>query len=389
MHITIFSFHKPYPPNHGVARRVWGLASSLVQLGQETTVFYTGKGQAANIDGVRLHGVPRTGALENRLFDAVFVRYHNNIDFYRMFRRLGLDRTTDVLQYEFPYLFPTAALARRHGVPIVLDAHGVEAAFNREVHIENSPSVAMLKKSEFTEWLSLRFSDRVFACSKADAGKMHEIYGTDLRKIAVVPNGVAQSFFEPIEPHEFHKPTALFVGSALHPPNKYAIELLASTIIPRVLKSRKDAQFAFIGKHAKPPYPWWMSTPPPKLAGRRGVLDLAEVSAVEPYMAGADVCVAPIYQGSGTRTKILEYLACGKAVVTTGKGIEGIEVMDGRELLIRDEPDEFADAVSELLGSPKKARRLGAAGRRFVKGRYDWPSIAKRTIPVYEELARR
>ncbi len=80
--------------------------------------------------------------------------------------------------------------------------------------------------------------------------------------------------------------------------------------------------------------------------------------------------------------KILDYFAAGLPVVSTTKGVEGLGLRDGEQAIIRDEPEAFAKAVSELLESPAKRSALGAGGRRFVES-LDWVAIAERYVQEY------
>jgi len=85
----------------------------------------------------------------------------------------------------------------------------------------------------------------------------------------------------------------------------------------------------------------------------------------------ADICLAPISSGSGTRLKILEYMASAKPVVTTAKGAEGIDAQPDRDWIVAD-PSEFAERIVDLTHHPERAARMGAAARVFVTQRYDW-----------------
>jgi polysaccharide biosynthesis protein PslH len=96
------------------------------------------------------------------------------------------------------------------------------------------------------------------------------------------------------------------------------------------------------------------------------------VAETQPYLAAAAVAIAPLRVGGGTRIKILEALAMGKAVVTTELGCEGLDVTSGEHLLVADDPAEFADAVIRLLRDDARRARLGAAGRALVERQYSW-----------------
>jgi glycosyltransferase involved in cell wall biosynthesis len=120
---------------------------------------------------------------------------------------------------------------------------------------------------------------------------------------------------------------------------------------------------------------------PPKALGTR-IANLAwvelaaDVADVRPYLGKASVVVVPLRIGGGSRLKILEALAAGKAVVSTSIGAEGLAVVPNEHLRIADQPAEFARHVSELLGSPEARRRLGASGRKMVAERYCWEKMA-------------
>jgi glycosyltransferase involved in cell wall biosynthesis len=88
--------------------------------------------------------------------------------------------------------------------------------------------------------------------------------------------------------------------------------------------------------------------------------------------------VVPLRIGGGTRLKILEAMALGTPVVSTTKGAEGLDVTSGENILIADEPAEFADAVLCLLGDEPLRQKLAANGRRLVEGRYSWETCAQK-----------
>jgi glycosyltransferase involved in cell wall biosynthesis len=93
--------------------------------------------------------------------------------------------------------------------------------------------------------------------------------------------------------------------------------------------------------------------------------------------------VVPLRLGSGTRQKILESLAWGLPVVSTRLGAEGIDAVDGEHLLIRDDPNEFVDAIVLLMSDQALWQRLRKAGRELVRERYSWDHVFK---PLEDEL---
>jgi glycosyltransferase involved in cell wall biosynthesis len=96
--------------------------------------------------------------------------------------------------------------------------------------------------------------------------------------------------------------------------------------------------------------------------------------------------VVPLRLGGGTRLKIVEAMAMGKAIVSTTLGAEGIEAIPGRDLLIEDEPAAFADAVNRLLGEPRLAARMGQAARQLAVQRYSWSGAAQALERFYRRI---
>ena len=99
-----------------------------------------------------------------------------------------------------------------------------------------------------------------------------------------------------------------------------------------------------------------------------------------------NVCAAPIFSGSGTRVKILEYLAARKPVVSTAKGAEGLDAEDGRHLILAEKKDDFKHSILQLAGDRDLAARLGEEGRELVEMRYSWPRIFERFIPKVDGI---
>jgi glycosyltransferase involved in cell wall biosynthesis len=122
-----------------------------------------------------------------------------------------------------------------------------------------------------------------------------------------------------------------------------------------------------------------------ELAGNR-VSVTGEVEDVQPHYEQATVAVAPLRAGSGSRLKILEAMALGRAVVSTTLGAEGLEVEAGKHLLIADGAAEFGDAIVELIQNPALRGRLTNAARDLVEQRYDWDTIATRQLRIYREM---
>ena len=114
-----------------------------------------------------------------------------------------------------------------------------------------------------------------------------------------------------------------------------------------------------------------------------------EVEDVREAYQKASVLVAPIYGGGGTRYKNLEAFASGLPVITTSIGIRGTEARDNQEVIIRDDPQDIADAAVELLKNVSLYREIASNARKMVQAKYDWDPIAKKLSDIYERLGQK
>jgi glycosyltransferase involved in cell wall biosynthesis len=125
-----------------------------------------------------------------------------------------------------------------------------------------------------------------------------------------------------------------------------------------------------------------------QLAGD-GVHVTGYVKDVLPYYEQTAVSIVPLRAGGGTRLKILESMALGRPVVSTSIGCEGLDVIDGRHLLIADDPKSFADKTVRLLTDSVLFQHIATEARQLVVNRYDWDIIAHQLMDIYSELVQR
>jgi glycosyltransferase involved in cell wall biosynthesis len=121
---------------------------------------------------------------------------------------------------------------------------------------------------------------------------------------------------------------------------------------------------------------------------RPGVVVTGEVPDIRPYLRRAAVVGVPVRIGGGTRLKVVEGLAMGKAMVSTSLGCEGIAVRDGEHLLIGDDATTFAARAVQLFESPSTRSALGSAGRSLVENQYSWELAGERLQALYERVVK-
>lgn len=181
--------------------------------------------------------------------------------------------------------------------------------------------------------------------------------------VVVVPNGVDLDRFTPVPGPEDRR-TVVVTGSMGYLPNRDSALYFHREIWPAVTRRCPDARLMIVGSDVVEFVP--------ELVGREGVELHDPEDAIASALAPATVVAVPLRAGAGTRIKVLELLAMGKPVVSTSIGCEGLDVTDGRDVLIADGAEKFARLVVRLLRDPDLRRQLGANGRRLVESRYGW-----------------
>lgn len=205
------------------------------------------------------------------------------------------------------------------------------------------------------------------AVSQADAEAVCALIGS--RDVCVAPNGADTSAYADLEPGSGDSDVMLFTGTLSYPPNDDAARWLITEILPSVRAVRPGAGLRIVGRGA--------SLRLAELArSTDGVELLGWVDDLLPVLGSAAVYVAPLRSGGGTRLKVVEALAAGRATVATSVGAEGIEVVDGEHLLLADDVPTLAGAIAGLMADPERRGALGSAGRKLARDRYDWTVIA-------------
>jgi glycosyltransferase involved in cell wall biosynthesis len=185
---------------------------------------------------------------------------------------------------------------------------------------------------------------------------------------------------EPLDPVGANPPAVTFIGSFRHPPNVDAAVSLARRILPLVRAARPDATLQIVGEG-----------PPLEVRALAGdsVRLAADVVDVTPYLDRAAVVAAPIAIGGGTRVKVLEALAAGKAVVASPRATEGVGARNGVELLVAEGDAETASAIIRLLEDEPARRAMAGRARAWAERELSWSTMAARYEELYARLADR
>jgi sugar transferase (PEP-CTERM/EpsH1 system associated) len=193
----------------------------------------------------------------------------------------------------------------------------------------------------------------------------------------VIPNGVDTNYFT-ISGGQVRRNNLVFIGGMSWFPNRDAILCFLKEIWPLLKKKIADISFTLIGSHPPKEIKDW--------GKKENIEVLGFVEDIRPYLAQASVYVIPLRVGGGTRLKILDAFACGKAVISTSIGCEGLDVTPGINILIADSPCEFAEQVIKVCTNDNLMKSLGREGRKLVEEKYSWKMIGDNLNRIYENL---
>lgn len=195
--------------------------------------------------------------------------------------------------------------------------------------------------------------------------------------VVVVPNGTDTTFFKPIGRKKIEN-SVLWLGHMDVHTNQDAVLYFWREIFPLLQKQYPQVRMTFVG------------TAPPReiaaAAGRNGNIEVTGfVNDVRPYLDEAAVMVVPLRIGSGTRLKILDAMAMGKAIVSTSVGCEGLKVTNGEDILIADDPGDFVKKVVELLCNEALRCKLSENALKFSQ-EYAWERLYGKQERIYKEV---
>lgn len=216
---------------------------------------------------------------------------------------------------------------------------------------------------------------------KVDAGIVVALPDRDFLdappQLHTIPNGIG------ILPHiaESDKDIdIIFVGNMSAEANDDAVKWFVKSVWPIICAARPVTTFWVVGRDPRPSVS--------QLAGNRIAITGA-VENVHVYLSRANVFVAPMRFGAGQKNKILEAFANRLPVVATREANEGIRAQDGQHILIRDNPDDMAQAILELLDQPTRRHSIGNAGYDLARAEYSWQRSIQRLESVYEQAMRK
>jgi glycosyltransferase involved in cell wall biosynthesis len=389
--LLFLSIAFPLPAHNGHKMRMWALLRALAHEGHRITLLTFAEAHPAADAYRAVHEIcasveivplaltnlserrdylMRACSLASRL--PYSVRRFVSASMAERIRRRVSDERFDAIICDTIFVLPNLPHTR---VPVILNNVDVEhVILERYAACERNPArrlycmLEAFKLRRFEQAACRRAALRM-VCSGDDEALLRLLWSEG--PMVVVPNVVDTDEYRP--DHADVPVTALFQGAMDWYPNRDAVLFFVREILPEIRRQVPGVQFRVAGRQGPTRFQELMERVP-------GVTFSGTVPDIRVEVARSTVCVVPLRIGSGTRLKILEAAAMGRPIVSTRVGAEGLELRDGEEILIADDPHGFARSVVALLSNPERCRALGAAARRKVE--------RTNSIPVLREALR-
>jgi glycosyltransferase involved in cell wall biosynthesis len=387
LRVLLASPFLPYPLSHGGAVRIYNLCRSLADRVDFCLLSFHEKGEAIDYPKLReifreVYIVDQDERPANDDELPLEVRQYRSSAMHALVAEKAREWRPDLLQLEYTQLAGLRDAAP--DVPAVLVEHDLTFSLYRQLAEKNKTDPAAQR--EYERWLNferrwLAEYDGVWTVSEED--RQIAIRETNRRadRTFTIANGVDIQRFTPSD-QPCDPPEILYVGSFRHLPNWIGFENLRLHVMPRIWNSRPDVRLRVVAgpRHEQ----FWK--------GDRRVDSRIQIHGfvedLRPLYANATAVVIPLEVSAGTNIKVMEAMACGKAVVSTPVGCAGLGLRDGVDARIAEGWTEFADATLESLGNPELRNRLAAEARRTVEQRFSWKSIAEAAYASYLAVAR-
>lgn len=387
----------PWPPTDGGTIATLALSKGFFLLGNQVSILamctekhHTRLDEipehlAAQID-FNLVEVPAKisfpGALSNLLFSNlpyIATRFISE-DYSRALIRLLDEKEFDVIQLEGLYLCPYIPLIRKHSKALIAyRAHNIEhEIWDRSKRLAGGFQriyLALLtKRLRKFELSYLNEYDVLVSITERDGAMLDKLGNTKLRITS--QTGIDLSTLVPTA-KDLEFPSLFHIGSLEWGPNQEGLLWFINDVWPLIHQKYPELKFYIAGRNA----PGWLAQRL-KLAN---VVFLGEIEDAYQFMNSKAIMIVPLRSGSGMRIKIVEGLALGKAIVSTSIGVEGIAAENREHILIANEPQEFVEAVGELIEKKELYKKLCKNAVQFIRDKFDNLAIVSSLIDFYNK----
>lgn len=381
-----------FPPVDGNSMNIYNIVKYLCRKNQLSVLLSPVFSQGGEVDiahpNLEISYVPPT-FLDGLKYRSIFI----NPYYYSAAWKVAQHFQPDLIQCQVLYTTPAGGLLKKRlKKPLVLVQENVEYLKYKRFGA-SKPLLLFLRTFEAA---ACGLADKIVAVSPVDKEFMVQIYGVPEKKIHVIQHCIDPDVFKyrpegrqivrerhGISPSEC---ILTFVGKLDTIPNTAAVRYIAEEIYPAVLAEYPQTVFLIIGQN----YDHLLPYKKERMIFTGFVSSRKDASPnLADYLSASDVVIVPLDSGSGTRVKILEAAACSRAIVSTEIGAEGLDFVEGREILLSERVDEeFIGLVLGLLKDKPRRQELGRRAREKVLSHYSWEREVAKFERIYQEMAR-
>lgn len=388
----------PFPPDGGAAIRTYNLLRSFArgfditlvcvrrtERGGDTSEYMRTQDALRQLcrEVVMVEHPPRSSLRSVCAFLAAEVRRVPYTNFEYPFAALArtVERLLETRQFEVIHLDSIDLAPLLGSVPqgrLVLNHHNVESELIRRRATTYRVPMSWLVADqaslvEASERAALPRVALNVAVSERDAEILARLGGG--MRMHVAPNAADTDFYQPAA---HTGDDVVFVGGTGWFPNRDALHFFAAEILPRLSgRLPQHARIVWVGKVSED-----IRTAPEYA----GIHFTGYVDDIRPHVANGRCVIAPLRVGGGTRLKIVEAWAQGKAIVSTSLGCEGLEALHEENMLIADSAEEFASAIVRLYEDDALRCHLEVRAREIAERRYSWRHVGQLATDRYLRL---
>jgi glycosyltransferase involved in cell wall biosynthesis len=403
MNILILANKTPYPPNDGGAMATFNLAIGLAKAGAKVSLLAisTPKHPGSPLsfpqhfkDLIHVETVfvdttiSPYAALHNLLFSSKpynAVRF-DSLSFHQLIESKLAATKYDIVQLEGAYLEPYIATIRRHfSGPISLRAHNVEgeiwrrAAANQVNPLKRWYFRLLSKRIRKLETSLLANVDLLIPITHRDQDHLYSM-GFNGPSITSPVGYDLEQLNDDVKDFEF--PSVFHLGGLDWLPNQEGLLWFLANCWESILSSVPEAKFYIAGRNASNGFIQ-------KILRFKGVIFCGEISSASEFMQSKGIMVVPLLCGGGMRVKIVEGMALGKSIVSTPIGAEGIDAVDGKQIVIASTPEGFSEKVVDLLLNVDKTRHIGQSASVFAKSTFDNNLLSHKLLGFYRTVLQK
>ncbi len=230
------------------------------------------------------------------------------------------------------------------------------------------------RTEKFEKFLATQF-EKVLVTSKKDQDEFLTLSPSS--PVEVLTNGVDTDYFSPIPANQRLDNVILISGKMSYHANVNMALFAIQEIMPLVWKKNPNIHLWVVGKDPPSTIQQYSANPRIQITGT--------VPEILPYLQKATISLAPLNYGAGVQNKVLEAMACGIPVIASPLAVSALNVLTGREVLVANNPQNYADYILNLISNPQMGYQIGNAGREYVEREHSWKLIGQKLENIYQE----